>query len=107
MESSTSTTRRPSRTSPIGLSFIRMPWSRIDCAGSMKVLPTYRFLTRPSAYGMRLLEAAKPCAAGMPLSGTGTTMSPWTGACSASRYPIRQRAAWTLLPCSDESGLAK
>ena len=48
MESSTSTTRLPSTTPGIALSFIRTPRSRIACAGWMKVLPTYRFLTRPS-----------------------------------------------------------
>ncbi len=52
----------------------------------MKVLPMYRFLTSPSVYGIPLW-AAKPCAAGMPDSGTGTTTSASAGASSASRPP--------------------
>ena len=40
IESSTSTTRRPSRMLRTGFSFTFTPKSRIDCCGWMKVRPT-------------------------------------------------------------------
>ncbi len=72
----------------------------------MNVRPTYRFLIRPSSYGIP--EAlAKPIAAGVPESGIGITRSATAGASSASRSPMRTRLVWTSLPASRESGRAK
>ena len=51
IESSTTTTRLPARTSGNGLNFSRTEASREVCPGWMKVRPTYRFLISPSRNG--------------------------------------------------------
>ena len=49
----------------------------------------------------------KPIAAGVPESGIGMTRSASTGASSASRSPIRTRAAWTSMPVEPRVGAGR
>ena len=92
MESSTSTTRLPSRTWRIGLNFSRIPASRSRWLGWMKVRVMYRDLITPSTKGI-CDASAKPTACGVPESGSAMTMSPSAGASWASSRPMFTRAS--------------
>jgi hypothetical protein len=79
----------------------------------INVRPTYRFLTKPSRYGIPRCWAHWS-AATRDVSGTGITTSTFNPALassfyavSASRSPIAMRERYTLMPSMVESGRAK
>ena len=78
----------PRRFSGNALNFMATPRSRIRVVGSIKVLPIYRFLIRPSLYSIPLWRE-NPTAAGIDESGTGIMTSASINDSRANCSPMR------------------